>query len=326
MVRLLLKKIREWNALMQNAEAEHFGTGKIYQNPMLRWCDSILRKAAWWPVLGLVLMFPLLGILIAILMLFGQAPDSVIKAFTETSDWNLSLRQAPQNVMYDEHYLCTVAAGGHEKVVKPIRLGRRHGHEVIVNRQLCIANAFEQVLEGERVTLTNGDDADETQKVSAEAYVLNEEVLAQAVEILSKEHLENVAMDSTHISGTLSLEEAGRLILSVPYEEGWTVQIDGENAEPEQFGDALMAFDLEAGEHTIQMHYVPEGRNIGILVSAGSVLILLGYVLCQRCDRKRKDCAENEPSQKAADETMENGNAEKTHTEEGPVKEEAGRM
>ena len=182
------------------------------------------------------------------------------------------------------------------------------------------------LLEGERVTLTNGDDADETQKVSAEAYVLNEEVLAQAVEILSKEHLENVEMDSTHISGTLNLEEAGRLILSVPYEEGWTVQIDGENAEPEQFGNALMAFDLEAGEHTIQMHYVPEGRNIGILVSAGSVLILLGYVLCQWCDRKRKDCAENEPLQKAADETMEDGNAEKTHTEEGSVKEEAGRM
>ena len=67
------------------------------------------------------------------------------------------------------------------------------------------------------------------------------------------------------------------------------MQIDGENAEPEQFGDALMAFDLEAGEHTIQMHYVPEGRNIGILVSAGSVLILLGYVLCQRRFLRRKE-------------------------------------
>ena len=145
--RLLLAKIQEWNHMVQNAEEEHFGTGKICQNPVLCWCDRILRKAAWWPVLGLVLMFPLLGILIAILMLFGQAPDSVIKAFTETSDWNLSLRQAPQNVMYDEHYLCTVAAGGHKTIVKPVRLGRRHGHEVIVNRQLCIANAFEQVLE-----------------------------------------------------------------------------------------------------------------------------------------------------------------------------------
>ena len=40
-----------------------------------------------------------------------------------------------------------MAAGGHQKIVKPIRMGVRHGHPVIVNRQLCVANAFEQVLE-----------------------------------------------------------------------------------------------------------------------------------------------------------------------------------
>ena len=56
-------------------------------------------------------------------------------------------------------------------------------------------------------------------KVIGGSYVLNEEVLAQAVELLSREHLENVQMDSTHISGTLNLDEAGRLILSVPYEK-----------------------------------------------------------------------------------------------------------
>ena len=32
-------------------------------------------------------------------------------------------------------------------MVKPIRRGVRHGHIVIVNRQLCVANAFEQLLE-----------------------------------------------------------------------------------------------------------------------------------------------------------------------------------
>ena len=32
-------------------------------------------------------------------------------------------------------------------MVKPLRTGKRHGHEVLVNRQLCIANAFEQLLE-----------------------------------------------------------------------------------------------------------------------------------------------------------------------------------
>lgn len=138
--RTTLKKVREWETFpMEKA--------RIFRNPLLNFCDSVLKNARLWPLLAFVLMFPLLGILIMILLLFGQAPDSVIKAWTETSDWNLSRRQAPQNLYYDEHYLCTVAAGGHSKVVKPQRLGIRHGHEVIVNRQLCIANAFEQVLE-----------------------------------------------------------------------------------------------------------------------------------------------------------------------------------
>lgn len=80
-------------------------------------------------------------------MLFGQSPDILIKAWTETAEWRLSGRTAPPNLYYDEHYLCTVAAGGHENVVKPIRMGERHGRRVVVNRQLEIANAFEQVIE-----------------------------------------------------------------------------------------------------------------------------------------------------------------------------------
>lgn len=114
---------------------------------VLGWCSRFLQKSEHWPLAAFLLMWPLLGILTGILVLFGQRPDAIIKAFTETSDWNLSQRVAPQNLHIDEHYLCTVAAGGHERIVKPKRLGVRHGHQVIVNRQLCVANAFEQILE-----------------------------------------------------------------------------------------------------------------------------------------------------------------------------------
>lgn len=107
----------------------------------------ILDNALHLPWVALVLLIPLLGILVAVLFLFGQEPSSIIKAWTETSEWNLSQHTAPRNIQYDEHYLCTVAAGGHPKVVKPLRGGMRHGHQVVVNRQLCVANAFEQVLE-----------------------------------------------------------------------------------------------------------------------------------------------------------------------------------
>jgi len=113
----------------------------------LRACNRLLMQSGYWPFAAFLLMWPLLGMLIALLLLAGQRPDAVIKAFTETAQWNLSQRVAPQNIYYDEHYLCTVAAGGHKSIVRPRRLGVRHGHEVIVNRQLCIANAFEQILE-----------------------------------------------------------------------------------------------------------------------------------------------------------------------------------
>ncbi len=108
---------------------------------------KLLNNIDNWPWIAFILAMPLLGIIVSILLLFGQEPDSIIKAWTETSDWNLSQKQAPQNIYKDEHYLCTVAAGGHKNIVKPLHIGKRHGHRVIVNRQLCIANAFEQLLE-----------------------------------------------------------------------------------------------------------------------------------------------------------------------------------
>lgn len=143
--RTVSHKMWEWKQLLETDAAcrERYQEG----NGALHACNRFLARSERWPLAAFLLMWPLLGIVIGILLLFGQKPDAVIRAFTETSDWNLSRRVAPQNLCYDEHYLCTVAAGGHENIVKPQRLGVRHGHQVIVNRQLCIANAFEQILE-----------------------------------------------------------------------------------------------------------------------------------------------------------------------------------
>ncbi len=139
--RLIIRKVYEWNRDEEHEVDKYAGKG------IIGFFNEILIDSATWPLAALVAMVPLLGIVLAILSLFGQYPDHVIRAWTETAQWNLSRMKAPPNVQYDEHYLCTVAAGGHEKIVKPIRMGERHGHRIVVNRQLLIANAFEQVLE-----------------------------------------------------------------------------------------------------------------------------------------------------------------------------------
>ncbi len=140
-ITIIKEKIKQWNG------AEHHANNEFGKNTFIKRLNLILMKSEKWPIYAAVLMLPLLGVIVAILVLFGQEPDAVIKVWTETSDWTLSQKVGPQNIYYDEHYLCTVAAGGHRKIVKPLRMGERHGHKVIVNRQLMIANAFENVLE-----------------------------------------------------------------------------------------------------------------------------------------------------------------------------------
>lgn len=108
---------------------------------------AFLERTALWPAVSFLLIWPILGILSGVSMLVSQVPDAAIRAFTDTADWVLSTKIPPQQAYYDEHYLCTVAAGGHAKLVKPLRKGIRHGHTIVVNRQLEIANAFEQILE-----------------------------------------------------------------------------------------------------------------------------------------------------------------------------------
>lgn len=117
------------------------------KNRVLAFCDRLLLSCRLWPLAALLALLPLLGAALGILLLFGQTPDAALKAFTETADWGLSQKQAPPSVYYDGHYLCTVAAAGHKKLVKPLRRGVRHGHEIMVNRQLQVANAFEELLQ-----------------------------------------------------------------------------------------------------------------------------------------------------------------------------------
>jgi hypothetical protein len=89
---------------------------------------------------------PVLAILASILLLFGQEPDSLIRAFTETYNHGFS-QFSCKGVQCGGHYLCTIASKGHHGIVKPVRAGIRGGKTIQVNRQLLVANAFEELIQ-----------------------------------------------------------------------------------------------------------------------------------------------------------------------------------
>lgn len=142
--------------------------------------------------------------------------------------------------------------------------------------------------QGRKVTLTNSDEDDATPAINLAVYHMDESVLAETLGVLSKQHLEQVEYTSDRIRGRIAMEEAGRLILSVPLEAGWRIRVNGEKAEAVPFGGCLVAFDLEPGEYDIDMYYVPQGRGAGIAVTAVSVLLFALAMVLQKKNGQRK--------------------------------------
>lgn len=128
-------------------QSQEIGLSPKNKVESLAWKILHLQPFIKYPIL-FVLCLPALIIIAAILLLVGQKPDSIVKAFTDTykhgfSQWDYKC----DNVQCGGHYLCSVAAKGHTNIVKPQRRGIRNGHNIICNRQLLIFNAFEDLVQ-----------------------------------------------------------------------------------------------------------------------------------------------------------------------------------
>lgn len=71
----------------------------------------------------------------------------------------------------------------------------------------------------------------------------------------------------TKLTGTVTAAESGTLFLSIPYDEGWTITIDGQPAEGEKILEAFLSVPVEAGTHEISLIYMPGGLIPGVVIS-----------------------------------------------------------
>ncbi len=127
---------------------------------------------------------------------------------------------------------------------------------------------------GETISLHSED----SNNLELSVYRLDYQVLDAMISALGSVPMAVDSFDSTRIDGHIQTEQTGELILSMPYEPGWTILVDGEKIVPSLFADAFPRIPLGAGEHTIQMRYRPAGLTAGILVSAISLSLFLCIV------------------------------------------------
>ncbi len=83
----------------------------------------------------------------------------------------------------------------------------------------------------------------------------------------------------SHLKGTVSAAKDGVMLMAMPYDEGWTVTVDGEAAELIEHSSHWMMFAVPAGEHDIEMQYSPLGLKEGAFVSAATLLMIFLVLL-----------------------------------------------
>lgn len=131
---------------------------------------------------------------------------------------------------------------------------------------------------GDHVTLTNDEDS----VLNAVVVRLDEAVLSRTLQTLSEQPFTVDSYDSSHLTGHVDVTKAGRLILSIANEPGWTMKVDGEAADYDVYDGVFLSVPLTEGSHTIELSYRPAGLTAGLIVSLICLLVFIGIGVAQK--------------------------------------------
>ena len=91
-----------------------------------------------------------------------------------------------------------------------------------------------------------------------------------------------------HLIGEVSSASDSRIFFTIPYDEGWTLRIDGEITDLEKTADLFMSAPITKGNHSYELSFVPPKLKTGVIVSGCGVAILVLLICLNFLDKKRK--------------------------------------
>jgi uncharacterized membrane protein YfhO len=141
------------------------------------------------------------------------------------------------------------------------------------------------------VTLKIKDDSN-SGSYNLMVYALSQSVFEDVYNKLADEQLDITEFSDTEINGKITALEDGVMFLSIPYEKGWSVYVDGVKTDTVKLMDSMLGVELAAGEHDISIKYVPEGFVPGVATSTASAVICAGIAFIDTKKRKKKQSVE----------------------------------
>lgn len=116
---------------------------------------------------------------------------------------------------------------------------------------------------------------------------LNGTAFDQAYESWADNQLNINKFEDGYVKGHISVDEAGLMFTSIPYDSGWTAYVDGRKTDIQTVAGAFIALDLEKGDHVIEFKYFPRGLKSGLIFTFAGWLVFALLMNAKTIKEKR---------------------------------------
>lgn len=125
------------------------------------------------------------------------------------------------------------------------------------------------------LNLIFGTSAPQDSQFELYTYALDEQAFSQSMALIGNQAIELTKFSDRAFAGTVTTTRDGVFLMTIPYDSGWRVKVNGEAVETFAVDDGLLAFNLDAGEHELSFAYTPPWFVRSLLISLASLLVLL---------------------------------------------------
>jgi uncharacterized membrane protein YfhO len=122
-----------------------------------------------------------------------------------------------------------------------------------------------------------------------EAYLVDPAILEH-----SFDEMTNIVVDGSTITGDITVTSDGYMMLSIPYDKNFRIEVNGQLVEHEKVNTAFIGFPISAGNHHIKVTYTAPGKRAGITISILGLIAFTFYVFYQKQARTNTSRGKND--------------------------------
>ena len=99
------------------------------------------------------------------------------------------------------------------------------------------------------------------------------------IDSLKKDTLKINEFTQNKFKGTITLGQKKMLFFSIPFDKGWTANIDGVKSSPLLVNIGFIGFIVDKGTHNVELSFTPLYYRLSAIISLGAILIFALLIL-----------------------------------------------